>query len=200
LGPLRGDEPGGLGNLNFDVGWGRLFGSGMGLDIAWLLPAAVICLAAGFVITRRAPRTEPTRAALIMWAGWLAVTAVVFSFANGIVHPYYTVALAPAIGASIGIGVMLLWRKRSDIRAATALSGMVLVTTVLTAVLLSRDRGWVACLRAAGCVWGCGGGRGWGGWGGGGVGGGAGGAAAPVLVSGRLPRPVALSVAAVAVA
>ena len=99
LGRLTGDEPGGLGNLNFDVGWGRLFGSGMGLDIAWLLPAAVICLAAGFVITRRAPRTEPTRAALIMWGGWLAVTAVVFSFANGIVHPYYTVALAPAIGA-----------------------------------------------------------------------------------------------------
>ena len=87
LGRLTGDEPGGLGNLNFDVGWGRLFGSGMGLDIAWLLPAAVICLAAGFVITRRAPRTDPTRAALILWGGWLAVTAVVFSFANGIVHP-----------------------------------------------------------------------------------------------------------------
>ena len=181
LGRLTGDEPGGLGNLNFDVGWGRLFGSGMGLDIAWLLPAAVICLAAGFVITRRAPRTEPTRAALIMWGGWLAVTAVVFSFANGIVHPYYTVALAPAIGASIGIGVMLLWRKRSDIRAATALSGMVLVTTVLAAVLLSRDSGWMPWLRAAVAV--------------GGVG-----AAALLLVSGRLPRPVARSVAAVAVA
>ena len=121
LGRLTGDETGGLGNLNFDVGWGRLFGSGMGLDIAWLLPAAVICLAAGFVITRRAPRTDPARAALILWGGWLAVTAVVFSFANGIVHPYYTVALAPAIGASIGIGATLLWRNRSDIRAATAL-------------------------------------------------------------------------------
>ncbi len=96
LGRLTGNEPGGLGNLNFDVGWGRLFGSSMGLDIAWLLPAAVICLASGFVITRRAPRTDLTRAALILWGGWLAVTAVVFSFANGILHPYYTVALAPA--------------------------------------------------------------------------------------------------------
>ena len=65
------------------------------------------------------------RAALILWGGWLVVTAVVFSFANGIVHPYYTVALAPAIGASIGIGATLLWRNRSDIRAATALSGTV---------------------------------------------------------------------------
>jgi 4-amino-4-deoxy-L-arabinose transferase-like glycosyltransferase len=181
LGRLTGDEPGGLGNLNFDVGWGRLFGSGMGLDIAWLLPAAVICLVAGFVITRRAPRTDPTRAALLMWGGWLAVTGVVFSFANGIVHPYYTVALAPAIGASIGIGAMLLWRKRSDIRAATALSGMVLVTTVLAAVLLSRDSEWMPWLRAVVAV--------------GGVG-----AAALLLVSGRLPRPAARSVAAVAVA
>jgi 4-amino-4-deoxy-L-arabinose transferase-like glycosyltransferase len=181
LGRLTGDEPGGLGNLNFDVGWGRLFGSGMGLDIAWLLPAAVICLAAGFVITRRAPRTDPARAALILWGGWLAVTAVVFSFANGILHPYYTVALAPAIGASIGIGATRLWRNRSDIRAATALSGAVLVTTILAAVLLSRNSEWMPWLRAAVAV--------------GGVG-----AAVLLLVAGRLPRPVSRSVAALAVA
>ena len=181
FGRLTGDEPGGLGNLNFDVGWGRLFGSTMGLDIAWLLPAAVICLAAGFVITRRAPRTDPTRAALILWGGWLAVTAVVFSFANGIVHPYYTVALAPAIGASIGIGATLLWRNRSDIRASTALSGTVLVTTILAAVLLSRHADWMPWLRATVAV--------------GGVG-----AAVLLLVAGRLPRPVARSVAALAVA
>jgi 4-amino-4-deoxy-L-arabinose transferase-like glycosyltransferase len=181
LGRLTGDEPGGLGNLNFDVGWGRLFGSTMGLDIAWLLPAAVICLAAGFVITRRAPRTDLTRATLILWGGWLAVTAVVFSFANGIVHPYYTVALAPAIGASIGIGATLLWRHRSDIRASTALSGTVLVTTILAAVLLSRHSDWLPWLRATVAA--------------GGVG-----AAALLLVAGRLPRPVALSAAALAVA
>ena len=145
------------------------------LDIAWLLPAAVICLAAGFVITRRAPRTDPTRAALILWGGWLAVTAVVFSFANGIVHPYYTVALAPAIAASIGIGATLLWRNRCDIRAATALSGTVLVTTILAAVLLSRHSEWMPWLRATVAV--------------GGVG-----AAALLLVAGRLPRAVACTV------
>jgi 4-amino-4-deoxy-L-arabinose transferase-like glycosyltransferase len=181
LGRLTGNEPGGLGNLNFDVGWGRLFGSTMGLDIAWLLPAAVICLAAGFVITRRAPRTDLTRAALILWGSWLVVTAVVFSFANGILHPYYTVALAPALGASIGIGATLLWRHRSDIRASTALSGTVLVTTILAAVLLSRHSDWLPWLRATVAV--------------GGVG-----AAVLLLVAGRLPRPVARSAAALAVA
>ena len=34
LGRLTGNETGGLGNLNHDVGWDRLFGTGMGLDIA----------------------------------------------------------------------------------------------------------------------------------------------------------------------
>ena len=102
IGRLTGDEPGGLGNLNFDVGWSRLFGHGMGVDIAWLLPAAVICLGAIVVLTRRAARTDPVRAAAFIWGGWLLVTAAVFSFMSGIVHPYYTVALAPAIAASGG--------------------------------------------------------------------------------------------------
>ena len=47
LGRLTGNETGGLGNLNHDVGWDRLFGMGMGSDIAWLLPAAVICARGG---------------------------------------------------------------------------------------------------------------------------------------------------------
>ncbi|MGZ8801105.1 MAG: glycosyltransferase family 39 protein [Mycobacterium sp.] len=156
FGRLTGNEPGGLGNLNHDVGWGRLFGSGMGADIAWLLPAAVICIAAGFVITRRRPRTDLTRAAVLVWGGWLAVTALVFSYMNGIVHPYYTVALTPAIAAGVGIGSTLLWQRRSDVRAATALSGAVLVTAVLAAVLLSARGDWMPWLRAAVAVTGVG--------------------------------------------
>jgi 4-amino-4-deoxy-L-arabinose transferase-like glycosyltransferase len=181
FGRLTGDEPGGLGNLNSDVGWGRLFGSAMGLDIAWLMPAALFCLAAGFFLTRRAPRTDPTRAALILWGGWLAVTAVVFSFANGILHPYYTVALAPAIAASIGVGAMLLWRNRLDFRVAIALAGAVLMTAVLAAALLSRHSEWMPWVRACVAV--------------GGVG-----AAALLLVGARLPVGIARSAPALAVA
>ncbi|MGP4054442.1 glycosyltransferase family 39 protein [Mycobacterium sp. 4D054] len=177
FGRLTGDEPGGLGNLNHDVGWGRLFGFGMGADVAWLLPAAIVCLAAGFVITRGRPRTDPARAALILWTGWLAVTAVVFSFMNGIVHPYYTVALAPAIGAVIGIGANLLWQNRHDVRAATAMAGAVLITVILGAVLLARQIDWMPWLRAVVAV--------------GGVG-----AAVLLLAVARLPRPVASLAAA----
>ena len=42
-GPGCGREP----------GWGRLFGSDMGGQISWLLPAALILLAAGVWITLR---------------------------------------------------------------------------------------------------------------------------------------------------
>ncbi len=181
LGRLTGDETGGLGNLSFDVGWGRLFGHNMGTEIGWLLPAAVICLGATVLLTRHAPRPDPTRAAAVIWGGWLLVTAVVFSFMNGIVHPYYTVALAPAIGACIGIGVTLLWQNRSSLPCATALAGIVLVTSILACVLLARTEGWLPWVRAAIAVGGL--------------------AAATLLsVSGRLVTTVASSAAGLAIA
>ena len=181
FGRLTGDEPGGLGNLNFDVGWARLFGHAMGVGIAWLLPAAVICLGAIVVLTRRAPRTDPARAAALIWGGWLLVTAVVFSFMNGIVHPYYTVALAPAIAALVGIGATLLWQNRFTLPAATALSGLVLVSSILACVLLARTDGWLPWLRCIVAV--------------GGVA-----AATLLLVAGRLNTAVSRSAACLGIA
>jgi 4-amino-4-deoxy-L-arabinose transferase-like glycosyltransferase len=180
FGRLTGNEPGGLGNMNFDVGWGRLFGSGMGAYIAWLLPAALVCLVAGLLLTRRAPHTDAQRGALISWGGWLVVTAVVFSYANGIVHAYYTVALAPAIAAVLGIGATLLWRNRSDVRAATAMSATVAITVVLAAALLTRHGDWLDWLRLLIAVAGVG-------------------AAVLLLVVARLPRRVALTAAGLAI-
>ncbi|BBY64265.1 glycosyltransferase family 39 protein [Mycolicibacterium helvum] len=149
LGRLTGEETGGLGNLNHDAGWTRLFGPEMGTYIAWLVPAAVFAIIAGLVITRRAPRTDLTRAALLLWGGWLVVTAVVFSFANGILHAYYSVALAPAVGAGLAIGTTLLWRRRGDVRAATTLSGIVVITAVLAYILLQRNSQWLPWLRVS---------------------------------------------------
>jgi len=181
IGRLTGDEPGGLGNPNHDVGWGRLFGAGMGHEIAWLLPAALVGLVAGLVITARRPRTDPVRAALILWGGWLFVTAVVFSFASGIVHPYYTVALAPAVAACLAIGANLVWQRRSDPRARAALASTLVVTVTLAAVLLARNADWMPWLRAAVAA--------------GGVA-----AAVLVLVAHRLPRGALACVVALAVA
>ena len=72
---------------------------------AWLLPAALVLL--GVLVVARARLRAPTalRAALVLWGGWLLVTGLVFSYMAGIIHPYYTVALAPAVAALVGIGV-----------------------------------------------------------------------------------------------
>ena len=63
-------------------------------------------LGCGPVVTRRTPRTGRTRASLILWGGWLLVTGIVFSFMQGTIHPYYTIALAPAVAALIGTTVV----------------------------------------------------------------------------------------------
>ena len=41
-----------------------------------------------------------------MWGGWLICTGIVLSFASGIIHPYYTVALAPGIAAAVALAVV----------------------------------------------------------------------------------------------
>ncbi|HYS42325.1 MAG TPA: glycosyltransferase family 39 protein [Pseudonocardiaceae bacterium] len=147
FGRLTGNETGGLGNLNQDAGWARLFGTEMGTQIAWLLPAALVGIGAGLWLTHRTPRTNLTRAGVLLWGSWLLVTAVVFSFAQGILHPYYTVALAPAIAALVGIGASGLWRHRHLAAATGVLSGVTALTAIWSFVLLDRDPTWQPWLR-----------------------------------------------------
>ncbi|MGR6319207.1 glycosyltransferase family 39 protein [Micromonospora soli] len=121
LGRITGDEEGSVGRMggggggpfSGQSGLLRMFDTEVGGQISWLLPAALILLVAGVWLAGRAARTDRTRAGLLLWGGWLLVTGLIFSFMSGIFHPYYTVALAPAIGALVGIGVTLLWRART---------------------------------------------------------------------------------------
>ena len=76
------------------------------------------------------PRTDHARAAAILWGGWLIVTGAVLSFASGIIHTYYTVELAPAIAALVGIGTVLLWRARARLGARFALAAGAVVTAL----------------------------------------------------------------------
>ncbi|WP_425303200.1 ArnT family glycosyltransferase [Nocardia wallacei] len=138
FGRITGNETGGLGNTDFDAGWDRLFAYQMGGQVAWLLPAAAILGVAGLWLRRRAPRTDAVRAALLLWLGWLVVTGVVFSFSSGILHPYYTVALAPAIGGAVGIGAASVWQRRNDFRANLVLASALAATVWLACVLLRR--------------------------------------------------------------
>ncbi|GAA2440375.1 hypothetical protein GCM10010191_65120 [Actinomadura vinacea] len=147
LGRLNGEEVGGLGNLNQDAGPARMFGAAIGGQISWLLPAALLLLVAGAWLTRRAPRTDPVRAALALWGGWLLVTGVIFSFMQGIFHEYYTVALAPPIAALVGMGAGMLWERRGDLAASAVLAGVVLVSAGWAYVLLGRTGEWYPWLK-----------------------------------------------------
>ncbi|WP_107657417.1 ArnT family glycosyltransferase [Nocardia suismassiliense] len=152
---LGGEGNGGGGNggganstaFGGSTGLTRLFGDSMGTEISWLLPAALIGLVAGLWSTRRTPRTGGTRAALMLWGGWLLVTGVVFSYMQGTIHPYYTVALSPAIAALVGISVVELWRSRQFVTARIALAAMSAATGVWNFILLDRTPDWYPALR-----------------------------------------------------
>ena len=150
-----GAAPGGGGGSAFggSSGVSRLFASEMGGQISWLLPAALIALAALVWLSWRRSRTDQVRAAALLWGGWLVVTGLVFSYMSGIIHPYYTVALAPAIGALTGIGAVTAWRARRSMAGGQALAARAVLAAglVVTAwwafVLLGRSADWLPWLR-----------------------------------------------------
>ncbi|RSM60517.1 glycosyl transferase [Amycolatopsis sp. WAC 01376] len=137
------------GNVGFggESGLTRMFGASFGGEVSWLLPAALIGLVAGLWFTRRAAGTDRTRAALIMWGGWMLVSALVFSFMSGIVHPYYAVALAPSIAAVVAISGTSLWRGRAHLAPRVFLSLMIAAGAVWAYILLDRNADWLPALR-----------------------------------------------------
>jgi 4-amino-4-deoxy-L-arabinose transferase-like glycosyltransferase len=155
FGRLTGNETGSVGGLGAIgtrwglTGWNRLFLTEFGGQISWLIPGAVLMLVACLWLTRRAPRHDAIRASLALWGGWLLLAGAVFSFSQGIIHPYYSVALAPPIGALVGIGASMLWRHRSLLLARLVLAGAVLVTAAWSYVLLDRSPDWNPPLKTA---------------------------------------------------
>ncbi|MHA3702781.1 ArnT family glycosyltransferase [Jatrophihabitans sp. YIM 134969] len=161
LGRLTGNEGGGPtgggggagGGMSFSgsTGLGRLFNSEMGGQISWLLPAALVAtvalLAVGIVARRSGTDTRRLLAATVVWGGWLLVTGAVLSFASGTIHAYYTVQLAPAIAALVGIGLVVAWRLRHEVGARVVLAAAAAVTGVWAFVLLGRSADYWPGLR-----------------------------------------------------
>src|SRR6266550_295713 len=155
LGRITGNEVGSVGGLGAVgsrwglTGWNRLFLNEFGGQISWLIPAAIILMAAGLWTTLRAQRTDLARASYLMWGGYLLVTGAVFSFAQGIIHPYYSIALAPAIGALVGAGSVELWKRRSNLIARLFLASALAATALWAFVLLDRTPDWNPYLKVA---------------------------------------------------
>jgi len=125
----------------------RLFQPSLETEFSWLLPAAVIGLLAGLWLTRRGPRTDPNRAALILWGGWLLGTGLVLSYMSSGFHTYYTIELTPAIAALGAVGATLLWRQRTHWGARLGLGAMSVATGAWVFVLLDQTPHWLPWLR-----------------------------------------------------
>ena len=105
----------GGGGFSGSVGLLRLFNDQLFGEIAWLIPLALVCLVAGLFIRRWAHRTDAGLAGYLLWGSWFVVTAIVFSYMSGVIHSYYAVALAPAIAALVGAGLVDLWSARARV-------------------------------------------------------------------------------------
>lgn len=157
FGRLSGDETGSVGGggggggggtgMWGATGWDRMFNSEIGGQISWLLPTALILLAAGLWATRKARRTSVTRGAFLVWGGSLLMTMVVFSYMAGIFHQYYTVALAPYLAAVIGMGAGILWERRAELWASITLAASVVAAAAWSYVLLDRTSDYLPWLK-----------------------------------------------------
>jgi 4-amino-4-deoxy-L-arabinose transferase-like glycosyltransferase len=121
----------------------------VGSEISWLLPAALIGLIAMLWFTHSAPRTGRIRASLLFWGAWMSVSGLLFSYMQGIMHPYYTVAMAPAVAAVTAISIRELWRARQFASSRATLALMLVVTVGWDFMLLGRTPDWLPWLRWA---------------------------------------------------
>jgi len=155
IGRLSGSETGSVGGRGTagsmwgPTGWDRMFTKTFGGQISWLIPGALIGLVAVLWLTRRAARTDRTRSAFLLFGGWLLLTGLILSFAQGIIHPYYTIVLAPAVGALVGMGGAYLWHRRVELFPRIALCLAVAASAAWSFVLLGWTPGWYPALRWA---------------------------------------------------
>ncbi len=155
IGRLSGSETGSVGgggtagSMWGPTGWDRLFLKSFGGQISWLVPGALIGLVAALWMTRQAPRTDRTRAGFLLFGGWLLLTGLILSYAQGIIHPYYTIVLAPAVGALVGMGATFLWKRRVELFPRIALCLAIGATAAWAFVLLGWSPQWYPALRWA---------------------------------------------------
>ncbi|GAA4848196.1 glycosyltransferase family 39 protein [Actinomycetospora corticicola] len=116
----------------------RLLVGDLGRSTGWLAPAALLALVVGLWAVRRSPRTDPRRAAYLLFGLWLLVYGVAFS-AGAVVNVYYVATLAPAIAGLLGTAFAHLLEVRGGAGARLAAGAAVVVTIAYSAVLVLRS-------------------------------------------------------------
>jgi 4-amino-4-deoxy-L-arabinose transferase-like glycosyltransferase len=90
----------------------RLLNSALGGQAGWLLGFALLSGLA-LLAACRLRRSDPRTGWLLIVGGAFLTTAAVFSFADGIFHPYYVSLLAPFSAALVGAGFAQLTARRA---------------------------------------------------------------------------------------
>lgn len=147
-----GPAPGGFGGgINSVVagqaGPFRMFDQALAGEAGWLLPLALLGLVIAaaqawwrFPIWRE---RKPSYQGLVLWGGWLLTFMAVFSVAEGLVHDYYLVMLAPGVAALAGISIEALWHAyRQGGWQRLLLPLVLMVTAIFEFNLLSVYSNW----------------------------------------------------------
>jgi 4-amino-4-deoxy-L-arabinose transferase-like glycosyltransferase len=152
-GNMGGGGPGGGTTFGGATGPLRLLNAGMGGQAAWLLGFALVAIAA-LALSTRLRRADARTGWLVAAGGAFLTTAVAFSFAKGIFHPYYVAQLAPFTAMLVGAGTgwFLSRHRAAGIAAAVALAAGV-ASEVLVLHALPGQLTWLpAVLLVVGAV------------------------------------------------
>ena len=127
LGRVEGQAggPGGIGGSMFGGASGplRLLNSALGGQDGWLLGFALVS-GLGLLALTRLRRSDARSGWLVAVGGAFLTTAVLFSFASGIFHPYYVSLLAPFAAALVGAGAaQMIGGRGARVLAPLALAG-----------------------------------------------------------------------------
>jgi 4-amino-4-deoxy-L-arabinose transferase-like glycosyltransferase len=128
-------------------GWTRLLSGEFGFEIGWLVPAALLAAVLVIIARGRAPRTDRIRAATVLFGGWLLVDGLVLSYMHGMIHPYYSLSIAPPIAAMFAIGVQQCWARRESFWYQAGFVTLVLGTAGWGWWVLGRNVHWLPGLR-----------------------------------------------------
>jgi 4-amino-4-deoxy-L-arabinose transferase-like glycosyltransferase/putative flippase GtrA len=151
-GPGGGGGGGGGGFFGGSTGIFRLFNNALGGQAGWLLGVALVG-GAGILVASRLRRTDARTGWLIATGGAFLTTAIAFSFAKGIFHPYYVSLLAPFAAALVGAtaGHVLSGGRSARIVGALALiAGM--TTELMVLHNLPGQLSWLRPLLVVGTL------------------------------------------------
>jgi len=149
---IGGGGTGGGGTFGGASGPLRLLNEALGGQAGWLLGTALVG-GLGIAVLSRLRRRDPRTGWIVAVGGASAVTAVAFSFAGGIFHPYYVSMLAPFTAALVGATFAQVrdGGRRGRVLGALAI-GAGAITSLAVISGSASELGWLVPVIAIGAA------------------------------------------------